>query len=279
MGAFVAHAALARSDGWLVEYGSSQNASRLMAIETAAFENKPAAPIQAVALGAWHVRNRRMLMKQLKAGGRIRTDKEAHFLSSSLPQQGQRARARWNFECRVKYIRKGPFGLNGGYRPVAVFPKARWPRHQSARLAKDEVIRRPENLSDLVIRRQESAGQPDCRQDKSHERMRTNERLISDTLPVPAIPMSAANSARRMSMTRTTPRCLQHASPQRYGLRPEHRTPQRRQRERFEDIGAAPETAIHQNWNLPAGGLHAFGQRLDGRADLIQLLRSVDSTR
>ena len=62
----------------------------LMAIETSAFEDKTAAPVQAVALGALHARNRRMLVKRLKSGWRIRTNKEMHFLFAALPHQNQR---------------------------------------------------------------------------------------------------------------------------------------------------------------------------------------------
>src|SRR5579872_6187672 len=108
----VAHAALLEP-GWLMSM-DLREAITLMAIETSAFKNKPGAPIQAVALCARNVRNRGMLVKRLKAGGRIGTRKEAHFLSSSFPQQGQRVQARGNFDYRVKYIRKGLFGLNGG---------------------------------------------------------------------------------------------------------------------------------------------------------------------
>ena len=59
---------------------------RLMAIETAAFEDKTATPVQAVALSALHARNRRMLVKRLKRRRRIRTNKEMHFLLAALPQ-------------------------------------------------------------------------------------------------------------------------------------------------------------------------------------------------
>jgi len=56
-----------------------------MAIETAAFEDKTATPVQAVALGALNARNRRMLVKGLKGYGRIRTDKKMHFLLAAIP--------------------------------------------------------------------------------------------------------------------------------------------------------------------------------------------------
>ncbi len=62
----------------------------LMAIETTAFEDKTATPVQTVALGALHARNRRMLVKRLKSGWRIRTNKEMHFLFAALPHQNQR---------------------------------------------------------------------------------------------------------------------------------------------------------------------------------------------
>ena len=57
----------------------------LMAIETSAFEDKTATPVQAVALGALNARNRRMLVKGLKGYGRIRTDKKMHFLLAAIP--------------------------------------------------------------------------------------------------------------------------------------------------------------------------------------------------
>src|SRR5882724_8396149 len=85
-----------------------------MAIETAAFEDKTATPVQAVALCALHARNRRMLMKGLKGRGRIRTDIKMHFFFAALPQQNQRVQARGRLQHGVKYIRKGLFGLDGG---------------------------------------------------------------------------------------------------------------------------------------------------------------------
>src|SRR5712691_8517030 len=62
----------------------------LMTIETAAFEDKTATPVQTVALGALHARNWRMLVKRLKRGRRIRINKEMHFLFAALPHQNQR---------------------------------------------------------------------------------------------------------------------------------------------------------------------------------------------
>ena len=85
-----------------------------MAIETAAFEDKPATSIQAVALGARHARNRRMLVKRLKGRGGIRTDKKMHFLLAALPQQNQRVQARGRLQRGVKHIWKGLFGLDEG---------------------------------------------------------------------------------------------------------------------------------------------------------------------
>ena len=58
----------------------------LMAIETAAFEDKPSTPIQSVALGTQNTRNGRMLVKRLKDLWRIRAGKEMHFLLAALPQ-------------------------------------------------------------------------------------------------------------------------------------------------------------------------------------------------
>ena len=83
----MAHAALLEH-GWLVSM-DLRKILALMAIETAAFENESTTPIQTVALRAWHARNRRMLAKRLKGGGRIRTGKEPHFLFSALPQHCQ----------------------------------------------------------------------------------------------------------------------------------------------------------------------------------------------
>ena len=60
-----------------------------MAIKTAALEDKPATPVQLVALAALHVLNRWMLMKRLKGRGRIRANEEMHFLLSALPQKNQ----------------------------------------------------------------------------------------------------------------------------------------------------------------------------------------------
>jgi hypothetical protein len=57
----------------------------LMAVETTAFENKTATPVQTVALSALHARNRRMLVKRLKSRRRIQTNKEMHFLLAALP--------------------------------------------------------------------------------------------------------------------------------------------------------------------------------------------------
>jgi len=57
----------------------------LMAVETAAFKDKTATPVQTVALGALHARKRRMLVKRLKCRRRIRTNEETHFLFTALP--------------------------------------------------------------------------------------------------------------------------------------------------------------------------------------------------
>ena len=85
-----------------------------MAIETATFEDKPLTPIQGVALGALHVRNRRMLVKRLKGRGRIRTNKEMHFLLAALPHKNQRVHARGGLHAGVKHVWKGPFGFDEG---------------------------------------------------------------------------------------------------------------------------------------------------------------------
>ena len=83
-----------------------------MAVETAAFEDKTATPVQTVALGALHTRNRRMLVKRLKRRRRIRPNKEAHFLFAAFPLQNQRMQTRGRLQCGVKHIGKRLFGLN-----------------------------------------------------------------------------------------------------------------------------------------------------------------------
>ena len=83
-----------------------------MAVETAALEYKTAAPVQTVALGALHARNRRMLAKRLKARWRVRTYKEMHFLLAALPQQNQRVQTRSRLQRSVKRIWKGLLGLD-----------------------------------------------------------------------------------------------------------------------------------------------------------------------
>ena len=107
----VAHAALLEA-GRVVSMDLGKIVT-LMAVETAAFEGKAAAPVQAVALSALHTGNRRMLVKRLKNRGRIRTHKEMHFLFAALPQQNQRVLAGGRLQCGVKHIRKGLLGLDG----------------------------------------------------------------------------------------------------------------------------------------------------------------------
>jgi hypothetical protein len=84
----------------------------LMAVETAAFEDKTATPIQAVALSALHTRYRRMLVKRLKRRWRIRTNKEMHFFFAAFPLQSQRVQALGRFQNGVKHIGKGLLGLD-----------------------------------------------------------------------------------------------------------------------------------------------------------------------
>ena len=83
-----------------------------MAIETAAFEDKTTTPVQLVALGALNTRNRWMLVKRLKVRGRIRTNKEMHFLFAALPHQNQRVHTRGGLHAGVKHVREGPFGFD-----------------------------------------------------------------------------------------------------------------------------------------------------------------------
>ena len=106
----VAHAALLEPGG--VVSVDLRKAITLMAVETASFEHKTATPVQTVALGALHARNRRMLMKRLKRRRRIRPNEEMHFLFAAFPLQNQRVQARGRLQCGVKHIRKRLFGLN-----------------------------------------------------------------------------------------------------------------------------------------------------------------------
>ena len=108
----VAHAALLEP-GRIVSV-DLRKITRFMAIETAAFKYKTATPVQTVALGALHARNRRMLVKRLKGCGRIRANKKMHFLFAALPLQNQRVQARRRLQCGVKHIWKGLFGLDDG---------------------------------------------------------------------------------------------------------------------------------------------------------------------
>ena len=61
----------------------------LMTIETAALKDKTTAPVQTMALGALHARNRRMLVKRLERRWWIRANKKMHFLFAAFPQQNQ----------------------------------------------------------------------------------------------------------------------------------------------------------------------------------------------
>ena len=106
----VAHPALLEPGG--VVSVDLRKAITLMAVETAAFEHKTATPVQTVALGALHARNRRMLVKRLKRRRRIRTNEEMHFFFAALPLQNQRVQARGRLQCGVKHIGKRLFGLN-----------------------------------------------------------------------------------------------------------------------------------------------------------------------
>ena len=62
----------------------------LMTVETAALENETSTRIESVALRALDARNRRMLMKRLVTGGRIRAHKKSHFFLAALPRQNHR---------------------------------------------------------------------------------------------------------------------------------------------------------------------------------------------
>jgi hypothetical protein len=107
----VAHAALLESGGVVsMDLGK---VILLMAIETAAFEDKSAVPVQTVALGTLHPRNRRMLVKGLKRRRRIWSNEEVHFLFAAVPQQNHRVQARRRFQCGVEHIRKGLLGRDG----------------------------------------------------------------------------------------------------------------------------------------------------------------------
>ena len=76
----------------------------LVTIETATFEHKTATLIQAVTLGALHARNRRMLVERLKVRGRIRANKETHFLLAALPRENQRVHAWGGVHAGMQHI-------------------------------------------------------------------------------------------------------------------------------------------------------------------------------
>jgi len=71
-----------------------REASLLMTVETAAFENEASSRIEPVALRALYARNGRMVMKLLEIGGRIRAHKESHFFPAALPCQNHHMRPR-----------------------------------------------------------------------------------------------------------------------------------------------------------------------------------------
>src|SRR5260370_12857862 len=106
----VAHPALLEPGG--VVSVDLRKAITLMAVETASFEHKTATPVQTVALGALHARNRRMLVKRLKRRRRIRTNEEMHFFFAALPLQNQRVQASGRLHCGVKHIRQNLFRFN-----------------------------------------------------------------------------------------------------------------------------------------------------------------------
>src|SRR5580698_105897 len=55
----------------------------LVTIETATLENKTSALVQRVALGTLYIGDGRMLVKRLKAAGRIHAHKKLHFFFST----------------------------------------------------------------------------------------------------------------------------------------------------------------------------------------------------
>ena len=107
----VAHPALLKPDR--IVSMDLREVITLVTIETPAFKDKTTAPVQTMALGALHARNRRMLVKSLKRRRWIRTNKKMHFLSAAFPLQNQRVQASGRFQCGVKHIRKGLLGLDG----------------------------------------------------------------------------------------------------------------------------------------------------------------------
>ena len=122
----------------------------------------------------------------------------------------------------MKHVGKGPFSVDGGAVELE-FPGGRRGNYINLSAWMGGMIGGTENLPHSVI----GGGQAWARDDdgnakkqagfrlRRHERMRTNERLICEILPVPAIPISAASSPRRISMMRTTPFCPKAASPHR----------------------------------------------------------------
>jgi hypothetical protein len=126
----VAHTALFEPDR-IVSMGLGKIIT-LMAVETAAFKDKTATPVQAVALCALHAWKRRMLVKSLKCCRRIRTNEEMHFLFAAFPLQSKRVQAGGHFKSGVKNIWEGLFGLDDATVQVE-FP--RWRRGYHINLA------------------------------------------------------------------------------------------------------------------------------------------------
>jgi hypothetical protein len=146
----VARTALLEHRGLVsMDFGKS---SALVTIEAATLENKTSALIEPVTLGTLHIGNWRMLVKRQKAGRRIHPHKKLHFLFSAFPRQDQRMQAGWKLQRRVKHVREGLIDLEQG--PIQLELSTRRRRnHVHLAVFKRRMIRRPENLPDIVIRR------------------------------------------------------------------------------------------------------------------------------
>src|ERR1035437_2528272 len=84
----------------------------LVAIETSAFKSEPSILTYVVTLGALHAGNRRMLVKQREASGRVRACEKPDFSFSAFPQQRERVYTGTHLKNCVKHIRKRLFGEN-----------------------------------------------------------------------------------------------------------------------------------------------------------------------
>jgi len=65
----------------------------VVALKTASLEHEAAVLIYGVTLCALYARDRRVLMKRLKSGWRVRPGKEMRFLPTARPRQNHRVRS------------------------------------------------------------------------------------------------------------------------------------------------------------------------------------------